>query len=287
MTKRKKRSAPKRKSKKRSTPPDQDQAEPLPVYEIRAARPSDESDGPTEQLARIIDELLNIAIPAWCAAARIKSHMVELLEAAPPGPPGRPIVFPATMAPNTSFAVEESALRADYERRFRARAEQLPTPAQRQEAHRCLDVFFAKEASEAVHLLEQTTELAKAAAPRCAPATTRSLLRDLERVKSFLLPDEHAYDETLEDAIASLRARRRELLEEQLGGGIPAPDDPAGMMPASWFKTEFGIHRDRLRSAHRRGSLRGEKRDGRWFYSVPDARRLWPEDIIDPEKLPG
>lgn len=62
-----------------------------------------------------------------------------------------------------------------------------------------------------------------------------------------------------------------------------ATDDPA-MMPASWFKEEFGIPADRLWSAWRRRSLRSEKRKGRRYYSAPDARHLWPHDVT---YLPG
>jgi hypothetical protein len=50
-------------------------------------------------------------------------------------------------------------------------------------------------------------------------------------------------------------------------------------MPARWFRRQFGITAQMLRSAYRRGLVRAV-RHGQLRYSVADARLLWPEDVL-------
>lgn len=53
------------------------------------------------------------------------------------------------------------------------------------------------------------------------------------------------------------------------------------MMPARWFKDQYGIEPERLRAAFRRGELRRVQRGSRVFYSVRGAAELWPEEQIE------
>ena len=50
-------------------------------------------------------------------------------------------------------------------------------------------------------------------------------------------------------------------------------------MPAEWFRKEFGIDCERLRSAERRGQIRARRVGRRVRYSVPDVCDRWPEDV--------
>lgn len=59
------------------------------------------------------------------------------------------------------------------------------------------------------------------------------------------------------------------------------PDPPEPLMPAVWFKSEYGIYPERLRSADRTGRIRSIKRGSRRLYSVADAIQCWPEERIE------
>ncbi len=59
-------------------------------------------------------------------------------------------------------------------------------------------------------------------------------------------------------------------------------DDPhAPYMPPAWFREEFGVKSERLRTLHRRHPDRMYVRivHGRKWYSVPDAITAWPQDV--------
>lgn len=55
------------------------------------------------------------------------------------------------------------------------------------------------------------------------------------------------------------------------------------LLPASWFTAQTLLTPDQLRSARRRGLIRCELRGSRWYYSVPDARRLFPDRWCHPD----
>lgn len=187
-----------------------------------------------------------------------------------------------------SWVLQKSAFLSDEKSRQHAQADRLATREQRREAHHAIDALFSGRAAEAIPLTDEAVKVAKAKAPMRGAKSTTSMLRDLEGVRSFLLPDHHYYHETFEDAVASLWERRRELLEERFGV-VHHPDDPDPlMMPGNWFEVEHGIPLDRLHSARRRDNIRAEKRAGRWFFSARDAQRLWPDDVpYLPKIVPG
>ncbi len=61
-----------------------------------------------------------------------------------------------------------------------------------------------------------------------------------------------------------------------------AADLPSLYMPPQWFRDEFGIKAERLRTLHRRHPDRMHVRivHGRSWYSVPDAMDAWPHDVL-------
>lgn len=88
---------------------------------------------------------------------------------------------------------------------------------------------------------------------------------------------------TIFEALLSLWRRavegkdRRELTEEERRRFDV--EEPGLYKPAAWFREEFGIPPERLRSARRRGRLLWLKVGREYHCSVPAARKLWPEDV--------
>lgn len=106
-------------------------------------------------------------------------------------------------------------------------------------------------------------------------------LRDLMR-----LPDTR-YAQAAIDLVEELREKVRDTLPlDSDGNAIKDPKAP--YMAARWFKDEFGIKSGRLRSARKRRAIAvkktGSVKKPQYQYSVPDAKRLWPHDVL---YLPG
>jgi len=47
--------------------------------------------------------------------------------------------------------------------------------------------------------------------------------------------------------------------------------------PANHYRLKYGIQADTLKKSRQRGRLSGTKRGGRWFYSIADVQKLWPD----------
>lgn len=87
----------------------------------------------------------------------------------------------------------------------------------------------------------------------------------------------------LRQAAASL-ARATSTEGDRLSAGVansaPRHDRWAPYRPASWFKDEFGIPPERLRSARRTDRLQYIESHGGYCYSVPRAMELWSQDVM-------
>jgi hypothetical protein len=76
-------------------------------------------------------------------------------------------------------------------------------------------------------------------------------------------------------------------LVRQNAPAAEGPEEPAKPLTkddrqlAEHFESKYGLTPSRLRGARRDGRLSGaEKRGGRWYYSIAEVRRLWP-DVFD------
>ena len=67
------------------------------------------------------------------------------------------------------------------------------------------------------------------------------------------------------------------------GSGDDAGQGGAPYMPASYFKNQFGIDPARFRTAWKNRRIRRQLVGRTRHYSFPDARKLWPQDVIRDE----
>jgi len=57
------------------------------------------------------------------------------------------------------------------------------------------------------------------------------------------------------------------------------PSPPDAQFTASYFRDKFGIPLKRIDTARRSGRLKGERRGGRWLYSLESVKKLWSDDF--------
>ncbi len=220
---------------------------PLPAIEVEAD-PRRGGDADFEDLDSVLGDLIGSAWPAYArvlaAAARLKRRVVELLPRPRRRQGGEPKVrkleHPEPPRLGTGYAVEASALR-EYEKAcLHVQANRL-RQAHAAKAHAAINALFGagrtgwsrgvavarcrRLAETRVPLLiDQAVKLAKATHGRRDPTRSRLLLRDLERLRSFLLPTDRPHFGTPDqeqptssaDVVADLRQRREELLEDRV-----------------------------------------------------------------------
>lgn len=227
----KKQTAPRRKAQAHPDPG----TLPLPAIEVEAD-PRRGGDADLEDLDSVLEDLIGSAWPAYGRTLdeflRLKCRVADL----PPRPRRersgerevRKLEDPKPLRPGTGYVVEESAFREYQKACLHAQADRLRSDERRDQAHATIDAFFAcgtRLAETRVPLLiDQAVKLAKATHGRRDPARTRLLLRDLERLRSFLLPIDRPHFDTTDqeqptssaDVVADLRRRREELLEDRV-----------------------------------------------------------------------
>ncbi len=208
---------------------------PLPTVEVEAD-PRRGGDPDFEALDSVLADLLGSAWPAHARMLdeflRLKRRVADLLPRPRRERSGerkvRKLEHPKPLRPGTGYAVEESAFREHYQLCLHVQADRLRSHERRDHAHAAIDALFACDIRGAeahvFQLIDQAVELVKATDGRRDPARTRLLLRDLERLRSFLLPiDRPHFDITDQekptssaDVVADLRQRREDLLEDRV-----------------------------------------------------------------------